>query len=480
MNHASNSSARRGRRWRGLATVVAAALVLSACGGGSTADLDPDEASGATDTGDDDTSDDSGTSDDSNGEDPGDGSGDVDLTLLSTQLRPVEEAEAVRNVVLADFPGNVEFIGEDDGPFVDRVLAEAEAGNGSVDVLGALHGDFGTFASEDVLMDLSDFLDELSADREFPESLVDLTRFGSDAVYYIPWVQATYAMVASTEAVDYLPDGADLDALTYDELLEWTRILEEETGAPQFGLPAGEDGLLHRFFQGFLIPAFTGGVNTTFASDGSVDAWTWLQDLWDHTNPQSTTYGFMQEPLLSGEVMVAWDHTARLIGALEERPDDFVAFPSPTGPEGLAFMPVVGGLGIPANAPDPEGAMQLIDYLTRPEVASLTLRETAFFPGTGDDLPDDLDGAVSALAEVVAAQQQSPDALPSLLPIGLSDQGGAYNKVFQDSFRSIILQGDDPATVLGSEAANLQTVLDTAGASCWFPDPDSEGPCQVQ
>ncbi|MFA9431830.1 ABC transporter substrate-binding protein [Egicoccus sp. AB-alg2] len=471
MTHLSTSAPPGVRRWRGLAAALAGALLLAACGGGSTADLEPDELAGEADADED--------ADEGDGDATAGAGGDLDLTLLSTQLRPVEEAEAVRNVVLADFPGTVEFIGEDDGPFVDRILAEAEAGSGSVDVIGALHGDFGTFAAEDVLMDLSDLLEELSADREFPDSLVELTRFGTDAVYYIPWVQATYAMVASTEAIEYLPDGADLQALTYDELLEWARVLEEETGAPQFGLPAGEDGLLHRFFQGFLYPAFTGGLNTTFTSDAAVEGWSWLQDVWEHTNPQSTTYGFMQEPLLSGEVMVAWDHTARLIGALEERPDDFVAFPSPVGPEGLAFMPVVGGLGIPATSPDPEGARQLIEYLTRPDVAALTLRETAFFPGTGDELPDDLEGGVGALAEVVAAQQDSPDALPSLLPIGLGDQGGAYNKVFQDSFRAIILQGSDPAGVLESEAANLQSVLDAAGAACWEPDPDTGDVCQV-
>src|SRR3990172_7453954 len=35
------------------------------------------------------------------------------LVWLSTQLRPVQEAEKVRGVILADFPGTVEFIPED-------------------------------------------------------------------------------------------------------------------------------------------------------------------------------------------------------------------------------------------------------------------------------------------------------------------------------------------------------------------------------
>ncbi|MGH2625873.1 MAG: hypothetical protein ACRDHY_04395, partial [Anaerolineales bacterium] len=46
-----------------------------------------------------------------------------ELVWLSTQLRPVGEAERVRGVILEDFPGAVEFVPEDEGPFHDRVSA---------------------------------------------------------------------------------------------------------------------------------------------------------------------------------------------------------------------------------------------------------------------------------------------------------------------------------------------------------------------
>ena len=42
----------------------------------------------------------------------------------------------------------------------------------------------------------------------------------------------------------------------------------------------------------------------------------------------------MQEPLLTGEVWVAFDHVARLADAFNQKPDDFVAFPAPAGPGG--------------------------------------------------------------------------------------------------------------------------------------------------
>ena len=62
----------------------------------------------------------------------------------------------------------------------------------------------------------------------------------------------------------------------------------------------------------------------------------------------------MQEPLLSGEVWVAFDHTARLLDAFNTEPDNFVAFPAPAGPAGRGFMPVIVGLGVPSTAEDPD------------------------------------------------------------------------------------------------------------------------------
>ncbi len=62
--------------------------------------------------------------------------------------------------------------------------------------------------------------------------------------------------------------------------------------------------------------------------------------------------------MLTGEVWVAWDHTARLADAFNQQPDDFVAFPAPAGPAGRGFMPVVAGLGIPKTAPDMDGCQE--------------------------------------------------------------------------------------------------------------------------
>lgn len=447
-------------RWRLAALTAAVMLMLAACAPA------PGEVSpGASGT--------AGASGTPGGGDAG------EVVMISSQLVPTEEQEKMRNEILADFEGTVEFIGAEAGPFNDQIAAQQEAGEGDISLIGGLDGEFQKFAADDVLMDLSDVAADL-ADVGINEDYLELGKVGTDQQLYIPWMQATYIMVARTEALEYLPDGADINDLTWEQLTEWGANITAETGDRKLGFPAGEDGLLHRFFQGYGYPAFTGGLNTTFTSDAAVDMWSWMTDTWQYVNPQSTTYGFMQEPLQSGEVWVAWDHVVRLIDALEADPEAFVAFPVPSGPEGKAFMPVVVGLGIPTSAANPDGAKALIKYLLQPETQATTLNAVSFFPVVGSELPGDLSPGLQAEADAVAAQTGADDALPALLPVGLGDQGGAYNQVFKDAFAQIVIEGQDPAEVLQAQLPNLQAVFDATGAACWAPDPPSDGPCQAQ
>jgi multiple sugar transport system substrate-binding protein len=188
----------------------------------------------------------------------------------------------------------------------------------------------------------------------------------------------------------------------------------------------------------------------------------------------------MQDPLLAGDVWVAFDHTARLINAFNEQPENFVAFPAPAGPAGRGFMPVVVGLAVPSTSDNKEGAAALIDYLTQPDTQGQVLRELAFFPAvTGVDTSD-LPEGVALEAGAVEAQATSEDALPALLPVGLGERGGEINNIFRAAFDRIVLNDEDIQTVLDEEGANLQTLLNETGAPCWAPDPTSDGPCQVE
>jgi len=402
------------------------------------------------------------------------------VTFLSTQFNIVEESDKAR-AILADFgEGEVDFVPSEEGPAIDLLKAEAQSGSGTVDLVGALHGTFPVLANEDLLFDLTDLLSSLPAEYNLPPSFVELGKLGTtDYQYYIPWMQATYIMAAHKDALQYLPEGADLNALTWEQLAAWAKNIYDATGEAKVGLPVA--GLFHRFLEGYLFPSFTGGMVTEFKSPEAVAMFEWFRtDLWPYIHPQSITYEFMQDPLLSGEVLVAFDHTARLINAFNEKPDEFVAFPAPAGPAGRGFMPVVVGLAIPYTAPNPDGAEALLKYMLTPETQARILKDLGFFPVVDGVDTSELSAGVAIEAGAVAAQAASADALPSLLPVGLGSRGGEINEIYRNAFTRIVLNNEDIQTVLDEEGASLQALLNETGAACWPPDAPSEGPCQLK
>ena len=392
----------------------------------------------------------------------------------STQAQPIEETQAMREQVLSGFEGEVDYQASDPGTWLTRLQAEIQAGQGTIALLGALHGDFAALIES--LIDLQPL--EIESDSVLP-SLMELGRLGTEEQKYIPWMQATYVMAANRQALDYLPEAVDINALTYDQLVEWARTMAEETGGPKFGFPAGPEGLKHRFFQGYLVPAYTGSAVTEFGSEEAAQAWEMFRELWQYTNLASTNYAFMQEPLMTDQVWVAWDHTARLAEAFNQRPDDFVAFPAPAGPEGRAFMPVIAGMAIPETSPDQETAVEIINYMLEPETQIETLRATNFFPVVEVELPEDMPASVREAGEAIATMSEAEDALPALLPVGLGDLGGQFNQVYNDAFERIVLAGQDTAEVLQSQSEELRRIMEQSGAPCWAPDEPSDGPCPV-
>ena len=407
---------------------------------------------------------------------------DGPVIFHSTQFAPVEEGEKAQDIL--DSAGwDVEFVGTDEGSLLTLLTAEADAGEGSVDLVGALHGTFPSLQGDDLLFDVSHVLDMVADEGvSIAPAFVELGKLGTaDYQYYVPWAQATYIMAAHVDALQYLPEGADINALTWDDLAAWAAAAAEGEGRNVLGFPLGDGGLWHRFMEGYIYPSYTGAMVTRFDSDDAVTMFEFLRDdLMPHVNEQSITFAFMQEPLLAGEVMIAFDHTARLLDAFNNNPDDFVAFPAPAGPAGRGFMPVIVGLGVPFTAANPDGADATIAYLLSPEVQGQVLADLGFFPVVDGVNTEGLPVGIAIEIAAVTAQANSEDALPALLPVGLGDRGGEINQIYRDAFTRIVLEGEDIATVLGEEAVTLQTLLDETGAACWPPDAPSEGACQLE
>ena len=106
-----------------------------------------------------------------------------------------------------------------------------------------------------------------------------------------------------------------MNALTYAQLAAWGKTIQEKTGQRRVGFPAGPKGLFARFLQGNLYPSYTASMVSEYRSAEAEAMWGEFKALWATVNPNSTNYDFMQEPLLAGEVWIAWDHIARREGS---------------------------------------------------------------------------------------------------------------------------------------------------------------------
>jgi len=396
------------------------------------------------------------------------------LLFWSNQATPVNEQKDMRELVLKGSPVPVEFITNGDGPYLTRLNAELQAGKGTIGVLGSLHGVLSGNTKDLV------GLGNLGANANISPAFMKLGKLGTNEQKYIPWMQATFLMAANKKALPYLPAGADIHKLSYDQLVAWAKNLAEKTGGPKFGFPAGPQGLKHRFFQGYLYPSYADSMVTEFRSAGAEAGWNMFKELWKYTHPSSTNYNFMQEPLNSEQVWVAFDHIARLADAFDAKPNDFVAFPAPAGPTGRGFMPVLAGLAIPKTSPDRAAAEKLIAHLLKPETQIATLRATNFFPTVELKLPADLPAAARITSEAIARQAGSPDANPGLLPVGLGSLGGKFNQVYVDTFERIVLAGQPVRGVLNEQADALRKLMVEANAPCWEPDKPSVGACPVK
>jgi multiple sugar transport system substrate-binding protein len=403
------------------------------------------------------------------------------VTAYFGQFGAIAEQEGIRRYLFRGFRGDVDSVFvpiTNPTLFVDRVRAEAKAGKGNIDLLVGLHGDMVTFQNEGLIRGINDVARQV---KNLPPALVKLGKLNTNTQYYLPQAQATYVMVANRSVLKYMPKGANIDALTYGQVFGWAKAIRKATGQNRFGLPASDTGLFHRFLQGFLVPSFTGGFVTGYRSKEAVQAWTYLKQLWQYTHPQSLSYAFMETPLLSGEVLLGWDHVARLKAALDQRPDDLVAFPVPKGPKARAYMPVIVGMAIPRNAPNPAGGKALMQHMLRIAAQAQILSLTGFFPVVPGRLSKQISPGLRAEANAVRKQQKAKDAVQALLPIGIGAEGGNFNKVYRDTFTKIVRNGENIQTVLNEQAAILQEIFTKTGAPCWAPDPPSgKNPCRVR
>ncbi len=400
----------------------------------------------------------------------------ADVAWVSTQFHPPAERDFVEGTLLPNFRRETgitaRFLALTYEEASTRIRAEQQAQRVTVALFGDLQGGIDLMGSQGFLTDLTDVT---FPDRTFIPTLEQYA-YNYGIKQFVPWLQATYVMMVNKQAFEYLPAGLTEHDVrnatanwTYDALLEWVKSIHAATGRRMLGFPEAPLGLWHRFLHGHIYPSFTGAQAMRFDSLEAIAMWEYLRDLFEYVNPASSTWANMSEPLLRNEVWIAWDHTARLTDALRARPDDFVPIPGPAGPAGRGFITVLVGLSIPKGAPNTDEAVELMGFLTSPEVQVQILDRVGFFPVVEEAVGHIPTGALKFLAEGVVAQSGAEDALMAFIP-GLGPLGGEFTETYRLAFTRIVRDGEDIVKVLTELAPDVRDVFKEAGAP--LPEPD--------
>lgn len=391
------------------------------------------------------------------------------LNFTSTQMVPAAEQKFAKSVLLKGFADEsgvtAEFIPMEYHELFTRLSAEIAAKKVTISVVGDLHGGLD-------LMNAKGLFDDLAGitlpGRTFIKALEDYAVMAGRKVY-VPWMQATYVMVVNKKAFEYLPAGLTAEDVTgasekwtYYALLNWSKNLKDAFKGPKLGFPMGPKGLWHRFLHGYIHPSFTGYQAAAFDSLRAVKIWEYLKELLPYMHPSSSVWEAMDEPLLKEEVLVAWDHTARVKSALIEKPEDFAIVPVPCGPQGRGYITVAVGLAIPVDAPQKDNAIKLIDHLTKPEVQVKILENVGFFPTVKEAEGAIPVGPLKILATGVLAQSGAADSVMVMIP-SLGAKGGEFTATYRDVFTKIVVEGADIGITITEAADKLRAIFKEVG-----------------
>lgn len=373
-----------------------------------------------------------------------------DIHFLSTQLNPIKEVKAMENTILKNFPLSVEY-----KPINDKEMANYLENNHFIDLIGGTYHDFHNLKDKNLISDVDNILDSIA--NNIIANFKDIAKLNSDNYYFIPWMQATYVMIANKKALKYLPPNSDINHLTYREFTEWGRNIYEKTGKNKIGFPVGKNGLWHRFLQGFLYPSYNGDMINNMNSENSIKMWQEFKELWKYVRSESLTYNKMELPLLTEEVWIAWDHTARLTETFKQKPDDFISFPAPIGPKGRGYLLILTGIAVPQNKEINEKTKKLIHYLLKDEIQVTTTNIVGFFPVVEIEKTDNL--KLKEIYYAVLIQEKSKDSIPAFLPDKLGKNSSAFNYSYKSAFSKIVLRKKNIKNTMINQSIQIKKIL---------------------
>lgn len=320
----------------------------------------------------------------------------------------------------------------EDDPLLKRAKFQKESGRVTTDVVIAHAGRMAEWIDSGYVSALP--VDQWT-DRTFSTAFKESISSGGKT-YFAPVGGDVYLTLANKKALPYLPSGADIDALTWEQYVQWAINIAEGEGegkAAVTGVPM--KSLIYMYGGMFLS---YGGEFPVINTPGAIKAWELLARMQDAYTPTVNTYDNVSAPMKSGEAWLTVAHMVRCGDAYKSNPSGYVLGPAPAGPNGIGSIAGTSGFAVVEGAPNADLAVKFIEYMTEPEMAVRVAR------GTGGFIPP-IDEAIERLGdsledEIIAKGiYVLKNGVVSGVPGGDYTSWGAVKQVYDDAFQDLIL-----------------------------------------
>ena len=366
------------------------------------------------------------------------------LVLSSRLFSPPREQEFFINEIIKpfeeEFGVTVNFQIIDDQTLLDRAEVQQSTDHVTTDIVVAHNSRMPEWYANDWVVDLTAEVASWT-DRTFMETFNQDT-MNDGKQYFLPVGADVYLTLANNKALDYLPEGADVDALTWEQYADWAVAIAEGEGEGKVcitGIP------MKSWIYQFGGEALSFGAG--FPDANSAEA----MEAWKIWNKIGQGQGFIPgvlnvdncvDPMMREESWLTVFHNARAGQVYASNETQFTLGPAPTGPVGVGTIAGVSGYGVMKNAPNEELAIQFLEYLTRPDIQVKISKGTGgFIPPVQeaiDYLGDDPTDEVIKKAILVLE-----NGIASGVPGGDYQDWGAVKKCLDDVFEDTLLAGQE-------------------------------------
>jgi len=350
------------------------------------------------------------------------------LFFINEIIKPFEEEHGV----------TVNFQIIDDQTLLDRAEVQQTTDHVTTDIVVAHNSRMPDWLDAGWVEDLTDVVASWE-DRTFSEAFIDNThRDGKQ--YFLPVGADVYLLLANNKALPYLPDGVELDAITWDQYADWAVAVAEGEGEGKVCITGIPSKSWIYMFGGTGLSYGAGFPDAN--SEGALAAW----KVWEKIGlaggfvPTVLNVDSCVDPMMREEAWLTVFHNARAGQVFASNETAFTLAPAPSGPNGIGSIAGVSGYAVMKGSANYDLAVSFLEYLTRPDVQVKLAKGTGGFIPPVEEARDYLGD--EAIDEVInKAVLVLNNGVVSGVPGSLYQDWGAVKACFDDVFEDTILAG---------------------------------------